>query len=186
LYRGRELWDEHCADCHAFGGGTPGHGFEAIPLTGPGHSGPDLKGYNTRPWIEAFLRNPGSPRFMGGAQLNEGMKPVAGTEQELRALTELVYAETGAKDVDRNLVESAESLFSDKDCDSCHYRDGTSENTGPNLKGRGTLPYVMDIIADSSDRRLYGEKSQMPRFADKLSPDDIAELARFVLIESAK
>lgn len=184
LYPARELWDEHCAECHAFTGGR-GDG-DASPPKGPGPRGPDLKAYNTRQWIEGFLRSPDSPRFMGGAKLDDGMKAVVGTDQELRALTELVYAETGATDVDRNLVESAESLFSDKDCDSCHYRDGTNENTGPNLKGRGTLPYLIDIIADSADRRLYGEKAKMPRFADKLSPDEIAQLARFVLTEAAK
>jgi mono/diheme cytochrome c family protein len=161
-------------------GGDPGENIERAK------EGPDLRGYNSRAWIETFLRNPDGPRAMGGAKLEQGMKPVKGTDDELRALAELVYSETGAADVNRGLVQTAEALFSDKDCDSCHERDGSTENTGPNLKGRGTLPYLVDIISDASEPRLFGSRNKMPRFAEKLSPEDIAELARFVLLEAAK
>ena len=101
-------------------------------------------------------------------------------------MTELVYAETGAPDVDHALVERASRLFSAKDCDSCHDLDGSTGNTGPNLKGYGTLAYVVDMIADAADDRLYGEKNKMPRFTNKLTPDEIADLARFVLAEARR
>jgi len=171
-FHSRELWNEHCANCHSF----TGEG---------GKEAPDLKGYNGRAWIEGFLRDPQGRLFMGTANLEKGMKPVLGTKEELHALTELVYAQTGAADADRSLVIAAESLFSQKDCDSCHDRDGTGQNTGPNLRGRGTLPYLVDVITDAGDARLFGKRNKMPSFANKLSPEEIGELAQFVLLESS-
>ena len=123
---------------------------------------------------------------MGPAHIERGMRPVEGSDEELRALTELVYAETGASDVVPALVERAAPLLSDKDCDSCHDFDGVSGNNGPNLKGRGTLPWVTDVIANAGDNRLFGRKNKMPRFAGKLTPEEIGQLARFVLDEARK
>lgn len=173
-FAARELFREHCGTCHAFAGQPAGK------------EGPDLKGYNSRAWIERFLRNPDSPLHMGGAKIENGMRPVRGDDVELRQLTELIYAETGAPDVDRRLVEAAEPLFAEKDCDSCHGRDDGDENVGPSLKGRGTLAYLVDLIGDASDPRLFGTKNKMPRFAGKLTPDEIGQLARFVLAESRR
>ncbi|HEX2659020.1 MAG TPA: cytochrome b N-terminal domain-containing protein [Polyangia bacterium] len=172
-FQARELWNEHCAKCHSF----TGQG---------GKDGPDLKDYNSRAWILGFLRNPQGTLYMAGAKMDKPMKPVSGTDEELAALTELIYAETGAKDVDRALVQKATPLLSDKDCDSCHDFDGTSANAGPNLKGRGTLEYVTDVIADAGEDRLFGAKNKMPRFAGKLSPIEIGLLAHFVLSESRR
>lgn len=156
-----------------------------LPSRG-GKEGPDLKRYGSRAWIAGFLRSPGAPGYMGGAKIDHGMKPVVGTIDEIGALTELVYAETGARDVDWRLVERARPLLSDKDCDSCHDFDGTTTNSGPNLKGYGTLAHVVDVIGDAGDERLYGAKNKMPRFANKLTPDEIAELALFVLAEAGR
>lgn len=172
-YRVRELWNEHCATCHSFAGRG-------------GKDGPDFLGYGSRPWINEFLRQPDGPRFMAGAKFEKGMKAVTGTDDELGALTELVYAQTGAADVDHALVEKGKGLMSEKDCDSCHDFDGTSGNTGPNLKGYGTLAYLIDVIGDAGDERLYGAKNKMPRFAGKLTPEEIADLGRFILAESRR
>ena len=68
----------------------------------------------------------------------------------------------------------------------CHDFDGVSGNNGPNLKGRGTLPWVTDVIANAGDNRLFGRKNKMPRFAGKLTPEEIGQLARFVLDEARK
>jgi ubiquinol-cytochrome c reductase cytochrome b subunit len=164
----RELWDEKCAGCHA--------------LTGTGgDKGPDLSNYNSRAWIAGFLKEPDGKLYMGPVKLDKGMKPFEGTPDELKAITEFVYGMTGAADVDPSLAKQGESLFSTKDCDSCHDLDGSSENTGPNLRGRGTYDYVVDLIKDASQPRLFGAKNKMPRFADKLSPSDISVLATFVL-----
>jgi ubiquinol-cytochrome c reductase cytochrome b subunit len=167
-FQAREIWDEKCAGCHSLGGRG-------------GEKGPDLRGYNSRAWIRGFLENPAGPLYMGPAKLQKGMKPVEGTADELAALTELVYAQTGAEDVDAGLAERGRALVPQKDCDSCHEFDGESESTGPNLAGRGRLEYVIDVLGDAGQPRLYGQRNKMPRFANKLSPDEIALVARFVL-----
>jgi len=161
-------------------------GKAAPPQQREPKAGPDLKGYGTRAWIAGFLHDPRAPGYMGRANIERGMKPAEVTPDELADLTELIYAETGARDVDRARVERARPLIAGKDCDSCHDLDGTTGNTGPNLKGYATLAYVVDVIADASEERLYGPKNQMPRFANVLTPDEIADLARFVLAEARR
>ena len=120
---------------------------------------------------------------MGPAKIERGMKPVTGTADELGALTEMVYAETGAADAVASRAEAGRALLSAKDCDSCHEFDGDGENAGPNLKGRGTLAWVQAVIADAGQPRLFGDRNKMPKFADKLTPSEIEDLARFVVAQ---
>ncbi|MFL5308376.1 MAG: cytochrome b N-terminal domain-containing protein [Polyangia bacterium] len=170
LNHARELWEQRCAGCHALDGKG-------------GDKAPDFKGYDSRAWIRAFLTNPDGPLHMGPAKIERGMKPVTGTADELAALTEMVYAETGATDADASRAEAGRALISAKDCDSCHEFDGDGENAGPNLKGRGTLAWVQAVIADAGQPRLFGDRNKMPKFADKLTASEIEDLARFVLAQ---
>ncbi len=166
----RALWEQRCAGCHA--------------LTGTGgDKGPDLRGYGSRAWIRGFLLSPDGPLYMGTAKLDRGMRPVSGSPDEMDALTEVVYAETGAPDADPARVSAGRAMLSDKDCDACHEVDGDGENTGPNLKARGTLAWVEAVIADAGQPRLFGEKNKMPKFSNKLSAADIEALAKFVLAQ---
>ncbi len=170
LNHARELWGEHCAGCHGLSG------------TG-GDKGPDLKGYNSRPWIRGFLENPDGPLYMGPAKLDKGMRPVQGTADEIGALVEMVYAQTGAPDADAGRAARGHELIPQKDCDSCHEIDGEGENTGPNLKGRGSLGWVTAVILDAGHGRLFGEKNKMPKFETKLTPAEVDDLARFVVAQ---
>jgi ubiquinol-cytochrome c reductase cytochrome b subunit len=170
LNHARAIWEERCSGCH----GLAGSG---------GDKGPDFKGYDSRAWIRGFLENPEGPLFMATAKIEKGMKAVAGTPEELDALTEMVYAETGAPDADPARAARGRSLVAQKDCDTCHELDGEGENAGPNLKGRGTLAWTEAVIADAGQGRLYGEKNKMPRFAGKLTPAEIEDLARFVIAQ---
>jgi ubiquinol-cytochrome c reductase cytochrome b subunit len=170
LNHAREIWEERCAGCHALSG------------TG-GDKGPDLKGYNSRAWIRGFLENPDGPLYMGPAKLDKGMKPVQGTPEEIEALVEMIYAQTGASDADATRAAHGHELVPQKDCDSCHEIDAEGENTGPNLKGRGTLAWVTAVIGDASHGRLFGEKNKMPKFDGKLTPAEIDDLARFVVAQ---
>jgi mono/diheme cytochrome c family protein len=120
---------------------------------------------------------------MGPAKIERGMKPVSGTADEIDALAEMVYAETGAPDAVPVRVAVGRGLISEKDCDSCHELDGEGENAGPNLKGRGTLAWVQAVITDAGQPRLFGDRNKMPRFADKLTPAEIEGLARFVIAQ---
>jgi len=174
----RELWSAKCARCH----GLDGKG---------GDRGPDLRGYNSRAWILGFLENPDGPLYMWQAKLERSMKPVEGTPDELAALTELVYSLTGARDADPALVQRGRELVPVKDCDSCHdidgrSDDGQSENTGPNLVGRGTLDYVTRVIGNAGSPRLFGWRSKMPSFANKLLPEEITLLAKLVVSRESR
>jgi ubiquinol-cytochrome c reductase cytochrome b subunit len=170
LFRAREIWDEKCAGCHSLGGKG-------------GEKGPDLHDYNSRAWILGFLKNPDGPLHMGPAKIDRGMRPVEGTPEELDALTEFVYALSGAADANQVLAEKGQAMLSDKDCDSCHDLDGVSENTGPNLKGRGTLAYITAVIAEAGHPLFFGKKNKMPAFASKLTPSEIHDLAKLVLAQ---
>ena len=168
FFNAREIWAERCAGCHS--------------LTGTGgDKGPDLSDYNSRAWISGFLTDPNGKLFMGPAKIEKGMKAVEGTQDEIRALTEFVYSQSGAPDTDAALAEQGKALLSSKDCDSCHDVDGTSANTGPNLKGRGSLAYVISVITDASQPTRFNRKNKMPAFGGRLSPQDIETMAKFVL-----
>jgi len=166
----RAIWADRCSGCH----GLVGAG---------GDKAPDFKDYDSRAWIRGFLEDPEGPLHMGTAKIDKGMKPVRGSPEELAALTEMVYAETGAPDADPMRAAHGRDLVPQKDCDSCHELDGEGENAGPNLKGRGTLAWVEAVISDAGQGRLFGEKSKMPRFAGKLTPAEIEEMARFVIAQ---
>jgi ubiquinol-cytochrome c reductase cytochrome b subunit len=169
-FAARELYDEHCLSCHTLtrqGGGE----------------GPDLGDYNSRAWLTGFLHDPQGPLYMGPAKkpAKGGMKPVQASPQEIAALVEFVHSQSGAPDVDTTLAKAGASLFSDKDCDSCHELAPGQAGDAPNLLHRGTLAYVVATIEDPSRPTLYGERSKMPKYAGKLTPAQIESLARLVL-----
>jgi ubiquinol-cytochrome c reductase cytochrome b subunit len=165
----RELFREQCSNCHALtrqGGGD----------------GPDLGDYNSRAWIRGFLENPQAPIYMGAAKkpAKGGMKPVKAPPEVLAALTEVIYAQTGAPDVDQELLRKGQALYPEQNCDSCHELEPGKEADGPNLSHRGSLEQVIAIIEDASRPTLYGERSKMPKFGSKLSREQIEGLARLV------
>jgi ubiquinol-cytochrome c reductase cytochrome b subunit len=166
----RAIWEERCSGCH----GLVGAG---------GDKGPDFKDYDSRPWIRGFLENPAAPLHMGPAKIDKGMKAVQGSPEELEALVEMVYAQTGAPDADAARAARGRELVPQKDCDACHELDGEGENAGPNLGRRGTLAWVEAVISDAGQGRLFGEKNKMPKFAGKLTPAEIEDMARFVIAQ---
>jgi mono/diheme cytochrome c family protein len=173
LNHARAIWEERCSRCHGLAGAG-------------GDKAPDFKGYNSRAWIRGFLENPEGRLYMATAKLNKGMKAVVGTADELDALAEMVYQETGAPDADAVRAARGRGLIAQKDCDTCHELDGEGENAGPNLEGRGTLAWVEAVISDAGQGRLYGEKNKMPKFAGKLTPAEIEEMARFVIAQKIR
>jgi len=110
-----------------------------------------------------------------------GMRPVEGTPDDIDALVEYLYAETGAADADAGRAGRGRDLLSQKDCDTCHDFDGEGENDGPNLKGRGTPKWVAAVIADAGHPLLFTDRNKMPKFAGKLSAEEIEQMAKFVL-----
>jgi ubiquinol-cytochrome c reductase cytochrome b subunit len=169
-FEARAVFKERCLACHtAHGAG--------------GGEGPDLADYNSRAWLLAFMKDPYGARFFGGAKkpMQGRMKPVEGSADELAALVEFVYGQSGAPDVHAGLAERGQSLFSDMNCDACHGIDGQEEARGPNLLHRGSKAYVRRVIENPAHPVLYGERSKMPRFGGKLPPEQIDRLASFVV-----
>lgn len=166
FFRARAIWREDCAGCHE---GKERKG----PAIGPG--------YNSRAWIRAFLKNPSDPRFFGVTSIN-GMKPVAQDGVDLDALVELVYSQSGAKDVDPGLVARGKELFEgDGNCSGCHSIDGKAEeDAGPNLGGRGSIPVLTEFIARPDHPRWFGKNNEMPAFYNKYGPVERRELAEWI------
>jgi ubiquinol-cytochrome c reductase cytochrome b subunit len=167
MYHAREIWDERCAGCHSLAGAG-------------GEKAPDLKDYNSRAWLRGFLANPDGALYMGPAKIEKGMRPVEATPEEMDALVEYLYAETGAADADTAKAGRGRDLLAPKDCDTCHDFDGEGENDGPNLKGRGTAKWIAGVIADAGHPLLFTDRNKMPKFRGKLTAAEIDDMTRFV------
>jgi len=165
--RARAIWREDCASCHE---GAQRKG----PAIGPG--------YNSRAWIRDFLKNPSDKRFFGVTGINE-MPAVKQKGADLEALVELVYAQSGAADVDAALVERGKALFEgDGDCSTCHSIDGKAEGEqGPNLGGRGTVAMLTEFIARPDHPRWFGKANEMPTFYNKYDGEARRDLAEWIV-----
>ena len=164
--RARALWEERWSNCPR-------------PHGAGGEKAPDFEDYDSRARLRRILENPEGPLHMGPAKLDRPMKPVHGSPEELEALVEIIYAETGAPDADAAQAARPSGLVAQKDCDTCHEVQGEGENAGPNLKARGTLAWVEAVPSDPGQGRLFGEKNKIPKFAGKLTAAEIEEITRF-------
>jgi ubiquinol-cytochrome c reductase cytochrome b subunit len=169
FYRARTLWVKHCAGCHEPNEGRKG------PLIGAG--------YNSRAWIKGFLLDPSGDAYFGKTKLakaDEAMQPVERQGAELDALVELVYAQTGASDVDRAKVDAAGALF-EEDCSGCHTKDeGQTTEAAPALHGRGTRDYLAALIAGPGDLRFFAIGNSMPTI-EELDAGDRKLLAEWLV-----
>ena len=168
-YQAKELWAEHCAACHA----------------GEEREGPEIgPGYNSRAWIREFLKNPDGPRFFGMMEWKpeSRMQPVQLEGEDLDAVVEFVYAQSGAMDAKQELAAKGQTLFDDGDCSDCHERDGTTAGSAPNLGGRGSVDTLAAFIADAGQPHFFGELNKMPKFSrPKLTEDDRYALAEYLI-----
>lgn len=173
----RNLFKEHCATCHTL----EGKGSEEAPL---------LDGFNSRAWLTALVRDPKDKRFYGATKHNtmEPLTTEAASDEELAAVIEYVVSLSGTTaSVDAALVSRGKELWDKKlECSSCHEVEAGKDGAGPTLAGRGTAQWVARIISDSSQKDLYGDTAEMPKFAGKLTPEQIEGLAQFVVAKSAK
>jgi ubiquinol-cytochrome c reductase cytochrome b subunit len=73
------------------------------------------------------------------------------------------------------------------ECSNCHEVEAGKDNEGPNLFAHGNKAWVERVIRDSSAKDLFGEEAQMPKFGtDKLTDEQVASLAAFVVAQRAK
>lgn len=171
-YRTKMLYKEHCQGCHALGGFG-------------GDEGPSLEDYSSRAWVSALVRNAADPRFFGNTKMADEME--AYPEEDLPAeqfepLLEYLMQLQGDQVVDEALAAKGAALWEDElECNACHEVEPGEEGDGPNLAGHGSQAWVARVIRDSAKGDLFGEYAAMPKFADKLSDEDIDALAAFVV-----
>jgi len=171
-YRTKMLYKEHCQGCHALGGFG-------------GDEAPSLEDYSSRAWVSALVRNAADPHFFGNTKMSDEME--AYPEEDLPAeqfepLIEYLMQLQGDQVVDEALAAKGAELWEDElECNACHEVEPGEEGDGPNLDSHGSQAWVARVIRDSAQGDLFGEYAAMPKFADKLSEEDIDALAAFVV-----
>ncbi|MGE0871338.1 MAG: cytochrome b N-terminal domain-containing protein [Kofleriaceae bacterium] len=168
MWRGRYLYAQRCASCHD-AGSTDRKG----PVIGPGHG--------NRAWLTGFLKQPSADAFWGRTKLaktDAAMPATEASDDELAGLVELLYAESGAGDVDPAKREHGITVFEAK-CTDCHSRDEGIGGSAPNLANLGSRDFYTSFIGNPKAAIHMGsEHSEMPRFDAELTiveRDAIAE-----------
>jgi ubiquinol-cytochrome c reductase cytochrome b subunit len=172
----KRLFKEECQTCHMLDGIG---GTEA----------PDLTDYRSREYLSALIRNVRDPRFFGGTKHEEmDLFPEEDlSNEDLKAVVEYTYSLMGevAGEVDAALVKKGAEVF-DEECSTCHEVEKGVEGDSPNLFQNGSRQWLIDVIKDSSKPLLFGEAAQMPKFEDKLTDDQLGQLADLILEQRGK
>ena len=173
MWKARTLYAQRCASCH-----DEASKDRKGPIIAPGHK--------NRAWIAAFLQGPSGDRFWGRTKLAKteaAMAPVKFDDDvegkaKLDALVELVYAQSGATDVDAKKRDDGLALFETM-CTDCHSLAEGVSGSGPNLAGVGTRAHYWSFISNpKSGVHMGADASEMPRFDEELTiveRDAIAE-----------
>ena len=172
MYKARALFEQRCKNCHAAESKE-----RKGPIIGPGHG--------NRAWLTQFLKTPSGDAFYGHTKLaasEEAMKPVELAPADLADLVELLYAESGASDVDAAKRDRGAKLF-ESACTDCHSKDeGVVSTGGPNLFGLGSRTYYTTFIGNpKSPVHMGPDKSEMPRFDRDLSLVDRDAIAEYLV-----
>lgn len=179
FYTARTAWARECAGCHE---GDDRKG----PLIGPG--------YNDRAWIRGVLEDPAHDLYFGRTKMvkaEDAMPKTVARPEDLDALVEWLYGETGAADADKAKVARGQAVFDSDDddgdeeddegtCTACHERTGTEASSGPNLAGRGTKAWLKSVIADPGAEHHFGAKDEMKAMVDKVTPAELAALVDYL------
>jgi ubiquinol-cytochrome c reductase cytochrome b subunit len=190
--RGAELFREQCATCHSLGELKPADGKT---------SAPNLDGYGTRAWVLGLLDDPDADRYFGKSAFSANMPSMVKPPKNPEAAAMF----TAMKPEDRDAVadflatqakgERGEGMPGEKlvrqRCTSCHRLDGKVDDDdalGPELRGWASAQWIEAQIADPGSGKTYPKgamskdlKGHMPAFKDKLSDDDRALLAKWLV-----
>ncbi|MGN6106874.1 MAG: cytochrome b N-terminal domain-containing protein, partial [Kofleriaceae bacterium] len=169
MWKGRTQFARLCASCH-----DEASEDRVGPVIGPGHG--------DRAWLTAFLQQPSGPRFWGHTKLARGeaaMRPVELPPAELADLVELLYAESGATDVDPARRERGRKVF--EACTDCHSLDEGASGSAPNLAGLGSREHYASFIGNPRSALHMGEHAEMPRFDGELSLSDRDAIAEYLV-----
>ena len=118
----------------------------------------------------------GKPKLARGG---EAKNPVEAPAEDLAALVELLYAQSGAP-VDTLKRAKGAELF-DKSCSDCHsLEDGVAGTSAPSLYGLGTIDGWVHRIGNPKAAIYLGADSEMPGFAKELTMSEREELATYL------
>jgi mono/diheme cytochrome c family protein len=109
------------------------------------------------------------------------MKPVELSPTEIGDLVELLYAQSGAGDIDTARLERCKTLFGNA-CTDCHsLEDGVSGGSGPGLAALKSRDWFTSFIGNASAAVHMGDKSEMPRFDQELTIVERDLLAEYLV-----
>ena len=184
--RGQELWTKKCAGCHSI----DGKGSEKT-------SAPDLKGWGTRAWVDAMMRDPDATLKFGRTPYKGDMpsmtKPEPGKEADFKPVPEdklkVIAAYVSGEGTDDE--QKAGKLPFSLACNECHKYEGDGGDTddvAPDLGGWGSYAWLRAQVLDPASGRTYKEeaskdsyKGHMPAFkGDADVAQDIDVIARWV------
>jgi ubiquinol-cytochrome c reductase cytochrome b subunit len=170
LTRGRDLFHRDCVGCHV--------------LDGRGERwAPEHTGFGSRSWIRAVLHDPDDARLFGITGIDGMPSQDRLGETSLVAIIEFLFAEGCERQdppVDEALASRGKSLFESK-CMGCHSYAGEGDwlaEGGPDLTGWGSRTWIARQIAHPE--RIYGERNEMPAYAEVLSEHDIRMVAGYL------
>lgn len=169
MHHARTLFAKLCASCH-----DAASADRLGPVIGPG--------YGDRSWLRGFLRAPSGPAYWGHTKLaasEEAMGPVDLPQDQLDDLVELLYAETGAADVDAPRRARGLALF--EACTDCHTRAEGESGSAPALARLHDRAWFISMIGNPKSALHLGARSEMPRFDADLSLADRDALAGYLV-----
>lgn len=171
FHRARTLYEQRCAECHEADSDE-----RKGPIIAAGH--------HSRAWLRGFLEAPSAPEYWGKTKLaktEDAMKPVEMDGVDLDALVEVLYAQSGATDIDAAKRDRGAEIFENA-CTDCHSLDeGVAGGSGPGLAGLGSRDWFTSYISNPKAAIHMGSTSEMPRFADDLSMIDRDALAEYLV-----
>lgn len=171
MYQQRTLFAQKCAGCHdAKSKDRKG------PIIGPGHG--------SRDWLKGFLHAPSGDAYWGRTKLgasDDAMKPAELAPNEIDDLVELLYAQSGASDVNQTKRDRGKTIF-DKACTDCHSVDeGVAGGSGPGLGDLGSRDWFTSYISNPKKAIHMGKNSEMPRFDAELTMVERDVLAGYLV-----
>jgi ubiquinol-cytochrome c reductase cytochrome b subunit len=191
--RGGALFAEHCAACHRLNDLGPAPDKAKAP---------DLTGWGTAEWAMSMLEDPDAPHRFGQTPYKGEMvsltkpppdpkkaktfKPMS--EADRRAISTFLANEAAEVKDPGHDAQGAKMIAAR--CTSCHLFRGQTDDddsAGPELAGWGSVGWTRSQIANPGTNVTYRasamseeRKGRMPRFDDKLEPEDVNLLAAWV------
>jgi ubiquinol-cytochrome c reductase cytochrome b subunit len=189
LTKGKELFGQHCANCHTYG-----EEFEDKKPTAS-----NLKDFGTKEWIRGLLDNPASPAFFGHTKFRRMNNWVESTrsrarkdgkeaelEKEFDEISNWLASHPGRDSAAEKVPEFSRGLQPfKKSCLRCHSfknEGGDSIPPGPDFTGYGDAGWVRLMLLSPSHALRYGIRNRMPAFRDLEGP--MAEINQLELKQS--